>query len=137
MSKEIENLEEVAYNELRQQFLNAFEFAARNEVAPPIAAFCALELIVCMLKETAPNELVYQRAIRGLWDELCEITDPEAYDAIARATVGDSLSAALEVLRTREGEGLTLTPEQAKAVYRDVWSAEAVLVGHGLVEGGP
>ena len=76
-SNEVENLEEMAYNELRQQFLNAFAFADRNEISPPIAAFCALDLMVSMLKETAPNELVYEQAMRQLWEDLVDISADE------------------------------------------------------------
>ena len=33
------------YEKLRQGFLEAFSFAAHNEISPPVAAFCALELV--------------------------------------------------------------------------------------------
>ena len=47
--------------------------------------------------------------------------------------IADDLNEALTVLRTRKGEGLTLDADQAKAVYRCVWSVEATLTDLGLI----
>ena len=61
------------YEKLRQGFLEAFSFAAHNEISPPVAAFCALELVVDMLKRTSPDKQTYLDLMAYLWEVLVNV----------------------------------------------------------------
>jgi hypothetical protein len=63
------------YEKLRQEFLSAFSFAAHNEISPPLAAFCVLELVVDMLKSTSPNKQAYKHLMVQLWKDLVDVKE--------------------------------------------------------------
>ena len=51
--------------------------------------------------------------------------------------IADDLDEALTILLTRKGEGLTLSADQAKYIYRKVWNVEATLTDLGLINVDP
>ena len=51
--------------------------------------------------------------------------------------IADDLDEALTILLTRKDEGLTLSADQAKYVYRKVWNVEATLTDLGLINVDP
>lgn len=61
------------YEKLRQEFLDAFRFAADNEISPPLAAFCVLELVVDMLRRTSPDKQTYKDLMAQLWEDLVDV----------------------------------------------------------------
>ena len=51
--------------------------------------------------------------------------------------IADDLDEALTILLTRKDEGLTLSADQAKYIYRKVWNVEATLTDLGLINVAP
>ena len=51
--------------------------------------------------------------------------------------IADDLDEALTILLTQKDEGLTLSADQAKYIYRKVWNVEATLTDLGLINVDP
>jgi hypothetical protein len=68
-----EEQQEKDYEKLRQGFIDTFSFAAHNEISPPLAAFCALELVVDMLRHTSPDKQTYKDLMVQLWEDLVDV----------------------------------------------------------------